>query len=101
MCFGRAAHAAPPEDGALLNDVIQPGFADLARAQLRVVIVILQSAEEDETAGNVVIGDDERHADFVVDVIADLAETLADVLVAPAFHGAPQVDADQLAEDAG
>ena len=99
--LGRTAHAAPPEDGSVLDDVVEPGLADLARAQGRIEAVILQRAEEHERAGQVVVGHDQRHAHLVVDVVGDQAEPLPDRPVAPALHGASQVNADQLAKHAG
>ena len=63
--------------------------------------MVLQRPEEHERARQVVVGHDQRHAHLVVDVVGDLAEPLPDRPVAPALHGASQVDADQLAEHAG
>ena len=99
--LGGAAHAAPPQDGLVLDDVVEPGLADLARAQGRIVTVVLQRPEENERARQVVVRHDQRHAHLVVDEVGDLAETFPDRRVAPALHRAPQVDADQLAEHAG
>ena len=38
---------------------------------------------------------------MIMDVVPNFAEVGADVFVAPAFEGAAEVDADDLAEDAG
>jgi hypothetical protein len=37
----------------------------------------------------------------VVHIVFDFTEGVADGLVGPAFDGTPEIDADQLAEDAG
>ena len=99
--LGGVAHAAPPEHGLLFDQIIQPGLADLRRRNLRVVAVIFQGADEGECAGDVVIGDDQRHSQAIMHVVVDLAQALADGFVGPAFKGAAQVHADDLTQDAG
>ena len=59
--LGGVAQPAPPQDGALLDDVVEPGLADLRRRSGRgVVAVVGQRAQEGEGAGDVVVGDDQR-----------------------------------------
>src|SRR5690606_37616014 len=55
---------------------------------------------EGEGAGDIVVGDDQRHLAPLVDVVADLAKLGHDPLVAPALEGPAQVDADDLAQHA-
>ena len=99
--LGGVAHAAPPEDRALLDDVVEPGLADLRGRQVAAVAVVGQGAQEGEGAGDVVVGDDQGHVLALVDVVPDLAEFGHDAVVGPAFEGAAEVDADDLAEHAG
>jgi hypothetical protein len=104
--LGGVAQAAPPEDGAALDDVVEPGLADLGGGERRAVAVVGQGAQEGEGAGDVVVGDDQgagldlRIAPLV-HVVGDLAQLGHDTLVRPALEGAAQVDADDLAEHAG
>ena len=79
--LGGAAHPAPPQDGLVLDDVVEPGVADPARVQRRVVAVVLQGAKEHEGAGQIVVGHDQRHADLVVHVVGNGPEPLPDRLV--------------------
>ena len=102
----RVAHAAPPQDRAALDDVVEPALPDLGRAQVRAVVVILQGAQESEGPGDVVVGDDEGVVPQVqvvpiVDVVVDLAELALDPFVVPPLKRPPQVDADDLAEHPG
>ena len=60
-------------------------------------MVVLQRADEGESAGDIIVGDDQRSVQFVVHIVIDLAQVLADGLVGPAFKGASQIDADNLA----
>ena len=99
--FRRVAEAAPPQDRAVLDQVVEPGLADLLRGQLRVAVVVFECADERERAADVVVGDDQRHVELVVDVVVDLAEALFDAFIGPALEGAAEVDADDLAEHAG
>ncbi len=55
------AHAAPPQNGALFNDVIEPALPDLGRGDLPTVAVIGQGAQKCKCAGDVIISDDQRH----------------------------------------
>ncbi|KKD05950.1 hypothetical protein TN53_21485 [Streptomyces sp. WM6386] len=64
-------------------------------------MVVEDDAGEGEGAGDVVVGDDQRDAEVVVDVPADLSEPVGDVLVGPALDGASETDADDLAENSG
>ena len=99
--LGRPAQAAPPEDGLVLNDVVAPGLADLGGGEVLGIMVIFHGPEEAEGAGNVVIRHDQRGPHLAVDIVIDIAEGLPDLFIGPAFNGAAQVYADQLAEDTG
>ena len=63
--------------------------------------MIRHGPHERERPGDVVVGDDQRHTESLVDVLVDVADLVLDRLVRPALDGAPQVHADDLAEDAG
>lgn len=71
--LGRVAEAAPPEDRAPLDDVVQPALADLRGSEIRGVATIGEGTEEGEGAGDVVVGDDQRRAKPLVDVVGHLA----------------------------
>ena len=75
-------------------------MADLRRRNLRVVAVIFQRPYESEGAGDVVISDDQRDVQFVVNVVVDLAQVFCDRFEGPAFKWAAQVNADELAQHA-
>ena len=85
----------------MLDDVVEPGAADLGRREVGPGTVLLQGSEEDEGSGDVVVGDDQRLAQPVVDVAGDRAEFGHDALVGPALERPAQVDAHDLAEHAG
>ena len=99
--LGGVAHAAPPEDRALLDDVVEPGLADLRGREVAAVAVVRERAQEGKGAGDVVVGDDQGHVFALVDVVPDLAEFGHDAVVGPAFEGAAEIDADNFAEHAG
>ena len=99
--FGRIAVAAPPQDRALLDDVVEPGLADLLGREVCRGAVVLERAHESEGAGDVVVGDDQRLVQPVVHVIFDRPELLHDLLVGPALERPAEIDAHQLAEHAG
>ena len=99
--FGRVAHAAPPKDGAFLDDVVEPALPDLRGCDGAAVAVVGQGAQEGEGARDVVVGDDKGDVQIFVNVVVDFTEPLAENLVGPALEGAAEVDADQFAEDAG
>ncbi len=104
--LGRAADAAPPEDRTFLDDVVQPGLSDLLGGQLARITIVGERARKGEGACDVVVGDDElmvaqRHVAAVVDVVVDRPEFPEGAFVGPTLEGAAEIDADQLAEDAG
>ena len=99
--LGRVAEPAPPQDGPFLDEVVEPGLADLARRDGGIVTVVCHRANEGERPGDVVIGDDERHTQPVMDVVVDVADPLLDRFVGPALDRAPEVHADELPEHAG
>ena len=98
--LGGAAESAPPEDGLVLDDGVEPRVAEVRRRDLAIPS-LLHGAEEAEAAGQVVVGDHQRLPERLVHVAIDLAEPFLDGIVRPALHGPPQVDADHLAEHAG
>ena len=98
--LGRVAETAPPQHGAVLDEVVEPGLPDLRRGQVGVAAVILERPQERERAADVVVGDDERYADLVVHVVVDLAELVFDATVGPALERAPEIDPHDLSEHA-
>jgi len=98
--FGGHAHATPPEDGLALDQVVEPGVADLGGRQVEGRAVVGERSQEGEGAADVVVGDHERHTDLVVHVEVDVAELGGDALVGPAFERAAEVDAQDFAEAA-
>ena len=99
--LGGVAEAAPPEHRALPDQVVEPGLADLPRAESRARAVILERPQKREGPRDVVVGDDQGNVEPVVNVVLDVAEPLLDPLVGPALEWSAEVDADDLAEDAG
>ncbi len=99
--LGGIAVAAPPQDRSLLDEVVEPGAADVARAEVRRDAVVLEGADEGEGAGHVVVGDHERLAEPLVDVVLDRAELAHDPLVGPSLERPPEIDPDQLAQHPG
>jgi hypothetical protein len=98
----------PPERRPVLDDVVEPGLPDLGRRELQRVAVVRQRAQERQRAGDVVIGLHERAAPLLrgdlgasVDVVVDLPELRLDALVRPPLERTAEVDADDLAQDAG
>ena len=98
--LGRVAEAAPPEHRAVLDEVVEPGLADLGRGEVRIAAVVLERPHESERAADVVVGDDEGDPDLVVDVVVDLPKLVLAALVGPAFERPPEIDAYDLAEHA-
>src|SRR5690606_35928182 len=94
------AKAAPPQDGSLLDQVVQPRLANLLRRQIPAVIVVLQRPQKRERPRNVVVGHDEWDAKLFVDVIIDLPESFEDLLIRPSFKGPSQIDPDDLSQHA-
>ena len=98
--LGRVAEPAPPEDGAFLDQVVEPGAADVACGQILLEVVVLHRPHKGERPRNVVVGNHQRHVQHVVHVVVDLAQVLIDHLDGPTFEGASQIDADNLAQHA-
>jgi hypothetical protein len=96
--LGRFAVAAPPQDRAILDDVVEPGFADLTRRDVGSRAMVLESANEGKRAGNVIVGDDERAGKALVHIVLDRTKLVHDPLIGPTLERAPEIDADQLAE---
>ncbi len=90
----------PPEDGPLRDDVVEPGLTDLARTEVAAVGVVRQRAQERERAGDVIIGDDQRLSEALMDVAGHLAQLSHDALIRPAFERPPHIDANEFAEHA-
>jgi len=95
--FGRIAQPSPPQDRLALDQVVQPGLANLLGGEREGVAVVRQRAQEGEGAGDVVVGDDEGDSALLMDVAVDLSQLLDNHFVAPAFEGTAQVHADDLA----
>ena len=101
--FGGVAQTAPPQNRAIFDDVIQPIPTDLfggnfGRVARRGCIVV-ERADKSESAGNIVIGDDERGTDFLVNVAVDVAERSFDFFVGPLLEWASQINADDFARN--
>ena len=99
--FGRNAVPSPPEDGPFLDDVILPGPADGCRCEVIRPLAILECSDEGERTRDVVVGHDKRVTEAVMNKVCDLTEFAQDPFIGPPFERAPEVDPDQLAEDAG
>ncbi len=97
--LGGISEAAPPEDRAALDDVVEPGLAICCWSQIKRVPVIWQGAKKRESARYVVIGHNKRRTISSGQVIIDLANFLNDPVVRPTFDRSSKVDADQFAED--
>jgi len=69
--LGGIAFAAPPQNSALLNDVVEPALADLLGARTWFNAIVFERADEGEGAGHVAAGDDERLVWPLVDVVLD------------------------------
>ena len=98
---GGVAEAAPPQHRAFLDQIVQPGAADRRRGNLPAARFVLQGADEDEGARDVVVRHDQGPAEALVHVTGDLPQLRLDPLVQPTLDRAPQVDADDLAEHPG
>ena len=92
--FRRITVAAPPENGALINDVIKPAVTHLFRAQIRRQGIIFQCADKGKGSGDIIVGDNQRTVKFFVDVILDRPQLLHNFFVGPPFERAAKVDAD-------
>src|SRR5271170_2486009 len=99
--FGRIAVAAPPEYGALLDDVVEPRLPDFPRGEVRPRPMVLERADEGERSGDVVISYNQRAIEAIVNVIFDRSELSDDALIGPVLERPAEVHADQLAEHGG
>ena len=99
--FGRIAVAAPPQDRALstieLSHVLPISSAVRSAvtpcsASARTKVKVPDTSSSVTTSGAF---------EAVMDVIFDRSELLHDALIGPAFEWPAEIDADQLAEDAG
>ena len=96
--LGGVAVSAPPEDRAALDKVVEPRLADLPRREIGARAVILERADECEGSCDVVVGDDQRTVQPLVDIVLDRAEFAHDPLIRPTLEGPPEIDANELAE---
>ena len=60
--------------------------------------MILERPDEREGPGDVVVGDDERGVQPLVDIILDRSEFADDALIGPPLERAAKINADQLAK---
>ena len=97
----RISKAAPPEDGLVLDDVIEPGFTDLPRGDLSGKVRILHRAEKTKGTGQIIIRHDQRQIQLLMNVVIYIRKTAADLLIRPALHRASQINADHLAQNTG
>ena len=93
----RLTKPTPPQNTAPLNQIIKPAFANLFWRDFRVVCVIFKCSNKREGAGNIVVGNDERHVKFVVHIVFNVAKLPLNMLVGPSFKRPPQIDTDDLA----
>ena len=66
--LARGTLAAPPKDRFPFDKIVEPGLADLFRQNFRGVAIVFERADEGESAGDVVVGHDERQAEFLIHV---------------------------------
>lgn len=85
---------SPPKDGALLDDLVQPRLSNLFAGEVRIGAVLLQRAHKGKRPRDIVVDDNERRVEFLVDVVLDGAELGGDVLIGPVLEGPAEVDAD-------
>ena len=97
----RVSHSSPPQDCAFLNDVVQPALSDLRRSDVTTVAIVGQGAQKGECSGDVVVGDDQRYIQMLVDIVVDLAKLFVKHFIGPPFEGPAQIDANQFAQYAG
>lgn len=97
--FCRYPQAAPPENRAILDNRVQPPVPDLFWRKSTGIAVFREGAQECKRARDIVVGDDKRLAQALVDIVVDFAELVLDPLVAPAFERTSQVDADNFAQN--
>ena len=55
--FSGVAHASPPENRLSVNDVVQPGVADLSRSDVLRVTIVLQSSDEGKGSRDIIVRD--------------------------------------------
>ncbi len=98
--FGAHPHPAPPEDRAPFDQIVQPGLADLGRRQRHPHTLIGHRPQERKRARDVIVDDDQGLAQAFMHIVGDLAQIMHDSLMGPPFERAPDIDADDLAENA-
>src|SRR4051812_31907712 len=79
------ADATPPEDRSSLDEVVEPGVADLLRGQVGIISVVRERSQKGEGPRDVVVSDDQRHSPRLVDVAVDFAVRGGDAIVGPAL----------------
>ena len=67
--FGAESHSAPPEDGSLLDQIVEPGFPNLRGGQIMRDTVIVQGTKKCKRPGNIVITDNQRDVQFIVNIV--------------------------------
>src|SRR5262249_48345802 len=99
--LGGVAVAAPPQDCAALDEIVEPCFPDLARRDLSAGPVILERPDEGEGPGDIVVSDDEWAVQPLVNIVLDRTELAHDPLVRPPLERSAKVYANELAEHGG
>jgi hypothetical protein len=85
----------------LLDEVVEPGLADLGGRDLARIRIVGEGADKGEGARDIVIGYDKWHTQALMHIVGDLTKLCHDLLVGPAFKGPAQVHADDFAQNAG
>ena len=56
--FGRSSDPAPPEDGFIFYNIIEPGLADLLCGEVGRASPVREGTEKSKGAGDIIIGQD-------------------------------------------
>jgi hypothetical protein len=64
--------SGPPEDCPVLNHVVEPSLADLLRGDILGNAMLLESADKLKGARNIVVSDDKRLVEMVIDVVSNM-----------------------------
>ena len=99
--FGGEPHSAPPENGFVFEGIIQPGVAIEFRRSILIQTRILQYPDEGERARDVVVRDDQRFPQVLMDVAVDHAPFLDERGFGPTFERAAHIDADHFSKNPG
>jgi len=99
--LGGHAHAAPPEHGAILDEIVEPRLTDLRGGQCQPHTLVRHSPQERKGARDVIVNHDERLVQLPIHIVTHLSQLPHDPLVRPALERSPHIHADDLAKNAG